>query len=253
MRATSPPSPRPWSSTLELDHGHAEQDVLGAQDELGRLREQLTERIETVRVNGRSAADLPRPDHEHLGDAGFDRGPEVRVWLHPTDQHDRVGFRRMPIAVDGHAVVESAELDDIHAGPDRAAHALLVDAEARQDLDLAFGGCRTVAAHRREDEELGAHRLELIDDRPDAFGDVGDASRPAVDRDRHAGCDPLADRGVAKLGGHRAGDVVDGRRRELLPDSDHARHVDVETAGDLRRGSTQSAEPRTVGRPPPGG
>ena len=115
----------------------------------------------------------------------------------------------------------------------RAADEALGDAVALQHLALALGGGAAVAAHGREDEGLGAQRLELGDDLLGALGDVGDAAAAAAHRDGHAGLDLGAHLGALELVDHRLADVVELRGLELLPDVHHARQRNVEPARDV--------------------
>ena len=112
-------------------------------------------------------------------------------------------------------------------------HGRLGDAVAFEHFALALGGRAAVAAHGREDERLGAERLQLGDDLLGALGDVVDAAAAAADRDGHAGLHLGADFGALELLGHRRADVGEPLAIELLADVHHPRQRNVESARDV--------------------
>ena len=194
-------------------------------------------------VHRRGAGDLAHADHQHLDDAGLDRRAEIRVRLDPTNQRDRVGFRSVPVTPDGRAVGQLAELDDLHARPDRTAHGRFIDPEATQHLDLAFGGCRAVTAHGRKNKRLRAQRLQFRDDCFRALRDIGDPARAATDSDAHARLNPCPQLRPTKLLDDGGGNVVDFLVGEFLADLDHSGQVDVESTGDVDFDTIPDHEP----------
>ena len=214
-----------------LHHGDAEQHVLLREDELRRFRQQLAEHIHAVAVQRGGADDLAHADRQHLDDAGFDRCTEVGMRLDARDDDDRVGFGGMLVHVDRHAVVEFAHFHDVHAGLNGAADVVLGDAVAFQHFALAFGSGAAVAAHRRENERLGAERLQLGDDGLGAFGDVVDAARAATDCDGHPRLDLGPHFRALELLDHGLCDAVEFLCLELLAHMHHPWQGNVESAG----------------------
>ena len=124
--------------------------------------------------------------------------------LDAIDDADPVGLGSDPVAPDGQT--ESlASLDDVHAGPERAAHGRLRDAVVRQDLELALRGGAAVAAHGREDEGLRAECLQMVHHRPDDDRNVGNAA-------------------TARSYGHRVA-ALDGQLRRVHGSPDPRRDV----------------------------
>jgi hypothetical protein len=76
--------------------------------------------------------------------------------LDAVDDDDAVGIGSEPVHVHRRAVGERADDRGLHGCPDRNSGTAFGDAVTLEDLPLAFRGCRAVAAHRGEDERLGA-------------------------------------------------------------------------------------------------
>lgn len=127
--------------------------------------------------------------------------------------------------------------DRFHRCAHRCADRGLGDAVAFEQRRLCLGIAATVAAHGGKDERCGAARLELghqcLDD------DVDVRNTAAANTDRDAG--PIGDgRGNFRSGdlhAHRRGDVVDGVALKTLAHGNHARHGEIEAAGNVDPGA----------------
>src|SRR5882724_11678852 len=212
-------------------HGDTEQHILLGEDELRRFRQQFAEHVHAVGMQRGGADDLAHADGEHLDDAGFDWGAEVGMRFDARDDDDRVGFGGMLVHIYRHAVIELAQFHHVHAGLDRTSDITLGDAIAFQHFTLAFGGSATVTAHGREDERLGAERLELSDHGLGAFGYVVDAAGAATDGDDHARLDLGPHLGALELLDHGPGHAVEFLCLELLAHMHHPRQGNIESAG----------------------
>ena len=89
---------------------------------------------------------------------------EVGVGLDLVEEDDAVRLVGVLVAVDGEAVVQRGDADDLHGGEHGNLQIFLGDAELLEMLLLALAGGAGVAAHGREDEGLGAPGLELVAD-----------------------------------------------------------------------------------------
>ena len=64
----------------------------------------------------RGADVLAETNNKHLLDSAAEFSEEVRVWLDPIDNDNRIGLKRGSAEDDGMAVAEHADLVDVHAG-----------------------------------------------------------------------------------------------------------------------------------------
>jgi hypothetical protein len=98
---------------------------------------------------------LAQPDQHHLHQPAFDGSDKVGVRLDPsTDQH-MVGFKGMPVKVNGKTFLRGADHHRFHAGPDGTANKLLGHAIVLNDGTLFLGDTAAVASHGGHDERLG--------------------------------------------------------------------------------------------------
>ena len=102
---------------------------------------------------------LAQPDGEHLRRPALHGSPERGVGLDPVDHDDRVGLVSVTVHVDG-ARGCLPEPHALHRRPHGTPDLLLVHAEVREHLRLAFRGRGAVAPHRGDDERLGARVLK---------------------------------------------------------------------------------------------
>ncbi len=94
----------------EEDRHLAENDLCGFSD--GGLMPELA-----CRPMGIHGADvLAETNSKHLLDSAAEFSEEVRVWLDPIDNDNRIGLERGSAEDDGIAVAEHADLVDGHAG-----------------------------------------------------------------------------------------------------------------------------------------
>ena len=81
----------------------------------------LREGREPLAVEGVGAVLLAQPDGDHLEQAALDRPGEVGVRLDPVDGITRSALDGVAVENTGHAALDLAEPDRLHARPDRAA------------------------------------------------------------------------------------------------------------------------------------
>ena len=197
-------------------HGRAGDRVAGdRRDEAGELVVALP--VERVR-----ALLLAQADGEHLHEPALHGPREASVGLDAVHGDDEVGaLECVAIDEDGDAGQDLAEVDRLHRRSDLAAHRLGRDAVAGEHLELAGRGRAAMAAHGRDDEDLGARLAQAVHDR---LHDDVDAVDAAASRG-HAGAGPGPHRAHHRPEG-RAGrrrDVVQLSRVEALADEGPAR------------------------------
>ena len=90
---------------------------------------------------------LAQADQQHLHQAAFDGGGEVRVRLDAVADQHVVGLHGEAIEMERKAFGGAADDDGLRAGADGAADGRLGDAVGFQQAALAFGGAAAVAAH----------------------------------------------------------------------------------------------------------
>ena len=107
--------------------------------------------------------------------------------LDAIDEHHAIGFGGESVEQHWGAVVELADLDDIHGRLDRAAHTLSVETVTGQHLLLAFSRSAAMAAHSRQQKRPAASLFDAVDDGAGDEWDIGDTAAAARNGDSRAG------------------------------------------------------------------
>src|SRR5829696_557400 len=147
-----------------LDGCHAERYVSRLEQLVRDLDHEVADALDAEAVQRERLFVLTKPDRSHLHQAALYAGAEVRVGLHPVDEHHAVGLGGDFVHVHGYPAPRLAYLDDLHRGAYRRAARLLRDAQGLQDLDLAFGRGPAVTAHGWHDKGLRFHLFQDLDE-----------------------------------------------------------------------------------------
>ena len=112
---------------------------------------------------------------------------EIGMPFHAAHQHDAIAFEGVAIHENFDAFGGPAERNHVERADHGAAHGLRDDAVMRQDIGLAFGGRRAVAAHGGKQKRLRALRFPKVDHRAHNGGDVADAPAAHANGDARSG------------------------------------------------------------------
>ena len=175
-----------------------------------------------VGVIALGAGELAEPDGHHLEQAAFDLAGKIGVPLHPADQHYAVAFKGVLVHECLDAVSGRTERYHLQRADDRATHGGLVNAVVRQNVGLAFRGCRAVAPHGWEQEWVNALRFPKVHHGTNDGGDIVYPSASDADGYAASRLQALAEAGRAQLFPDFIGYVIKGAILKMLPDHQQA-------------------------------
>jgi hypothetical protein len=135
--------------------------------------------------------------------------------FHPARDDDRIGARRVRVAVHRDATGGRADFHDVHLAHDRRAEAILGYSQRGEHLALAGARSSAVGAHRRDEERLPADVANGLREPAQERRNVRDATAAGGDRNPRSRGDPAAQhmrqrvvRGVLRIGDRRCDECV---------------------------------------------
>ena len=125
-------------------------------------------------IEGRALV-LSQPDEHHLVKPALDFAVEAGVRLDPSHHRHMVGLKGQPVEQHRDSFLGAAHLDGFHGGPYGSPGEIFRDPVALDNAPLVLRNAPAVASHGRHQEGLSSQLLELMHQRLDDQGDVGNA------------------------------------------------------------------------------